>query len=269
MMDVTRLFKEGGKPDAPLIDQKKNDEMGFIKMMMEMWLEDFEDHILAGVRKAREFNPDVVVINELYKPMILVMHALCFPVMEVGLSAFAYMEKLKNRIEGFFMERWFRKELNGKLAHAVPECKPLLRDNFRQTAIYYGNLPSRISLAVCGPLVPKGMHPDQFKHVGHICLGNDQVGELDAKTSSDWFGTGDASSSALDAFLSAGSEPVYIGWGSMVLMSPRFMAHLAVRSLKVANLRGLVCGGWAQLSADLLKGEVDSAALAEYARENV
>mmetsp|Transcript_13457 Transcript_13457/g.28109 ORF Transcript_13457/g.28109 Transcript_13457/m.28109 type:complete len:1010 (-) Transcript_13457:333-3362(-) len=70
----------------------------------------------------------------------------------------------------------------------------------------------------------------------------------------------------LKTFLDSGTPPVAIGWGSMTMrgMTPRCMLGLALRSLKGADRRGVVIGGWAKLHEvyeALLRGEVLAAEL--------
>merc|ERR1719230_323724 len=55
----------------------------------------------------------------------------------------------------------------------------------------------------------------------------------------------------------------------MIAVSREYMAILAVRSLKLANQRGVILGGFAHLRAGLLGGAEDAAALQEYAKANV
>ncbi|KAL3927336.1 MAG: hypothetical protein SGPRY_002869 [Prymnesium sp.] len=71
----------------------------------------------------------------------------------------------------------------------------------------------------------------------------------------------------ISAFLVEGEAPVYVGWGSMIATSPCFMAKLAVHALLLAKRRGIVLGGFAKLSADMLSDGPQK--LIDYARENV
>uniref|UniRef100_A0A7S4AX91 Erythromycin biosynthesis protein CIII-like C-terminal domain-containing protein n=1 Tax=Pseudo-nitzschia australis TaxID=44445 RepID=A0A7S4AX91_9STRA len=64
------------------------------------------------------------------------------------------------------------------------------------------------------------------------------------------------------------SDPVYIGWGSMVAVSPEYMTRLAVQSLKLAGLSGIVLGGFAKLGIDLLSKD-DDKDLYDYAKKHV
>mmetsp|Transcript_81158 Transcript_81158/g.224611 ORF Transcript_81158/g.224611 Transcript_81158/m.224611 type:complete len:534 (-) Transcript_81158:151-1752(-) len=68
----------------------------------------------------------------------------------------------------------------------------------------------------------------------------------------------------LTEFLSRGAPPVYMGWGSMVANSAEHMTCLAVRSLRRAGLRGVILGGWAKLSAAMVRGQPDAAELEAY-----
>lgn len=68
-----------------------------------------------------------------------------------------------------------------------------------------------------------------------------------------------------DAYLAA--KPVYIGWGSMSAGgTPQFLTGLALRSLMLSNKKGIICGGWSDLSIKnkLLEKEKDYKALKAY-----
>lgn len=70
-------------------------------------------------------------------------------------------------------------------------------------------------------------------------------------------------------FIEAGEKPVYIGWGSMMVFSKEHMARLAVGALKEANRRGIVVGGWAELSAESLGDDEGYADLKEFCKSHV
>eukprot|EP00747_Dinoflagellata_sp_TGD_P008110 gnl/TRDRNA2_/TRDRNA2_117739_c0_seq1.p1 gnl/TRDRNA2_/TRDRNA2_117739_c0~~gnl/TRDRNA2_/TRDRNA2_117739_c0_seq1.p1 ORF type:complete len:278 (+),score=65.33 gnl/TRDRNA2_/TRDRNA2_117739_c0_seq1:50-835(+) len=74
---------------------------------------------------------------------------------------------------------------------------------------------------------------------------------------------------ALDRFLASGPEPVYIGWGSLMCGTPETMCALALRALKIADVRGVVCGGWAGVTLDAVKGMPDEAELLKFVDKNV
>jgi len=70
-------------------------------------------------------------------------------------------------------------------------------------------------------------------------------------------------------FINAGEKPVYIGWGSMMVYSKEHMARLAVEALKEAGKRGIIVGGWAELSAESLGTGDEYNDLKAYSRENI
>jgi len=83
-------------------------------------------------------------------------------------------------------------------------------------------------------------------------------------------GFGGDSEKALNSFIDKCSEPpVYIGWGSIVCPSSEWMAIFAVRVLKEAGCKGIICGGWAHLNESLLASAPDAEELAAYASANV
>lgn len=70
-------------------------------------------------------------------------------------------------------------------------------------------------------------------------------------------------------FIKAGEKPVYIGWGSMMVFSKEHMARLAVGALKEANRRGIIVGGWAELSEESLGDGEEHAELKEFCKSHV
>ena len=75
----------------------------------------------------------------------------------------------------------------------------------------------------------------------------------------------------LCAFLDAADSPVYIGWGSMVAISPLHMLTLALRVLMALGKRGVILAGWAKLSANLIDESTapDVEELRSYLAKNV
>lgn len=106
---------------------------------------------------------------------------------------------------------------------------------------------------------------------GYVITGNwkipKEVQEEAAKKGSTLFNAG-SQHEACTKFIDAGEKPVYIGWGSMMVYSKEHMARLAVGSLKEAGKRGIIVGGWAELSEESLGGD-DAEDLKEYSRNNV
>lgn len=79
-------------------------------------------------------------------------------------------------------------------------------------------------------------------------------------------------SAELAAFLKAGGPPVYIGFGSMK-GNPEFckqLSTMAIAGLKESNQRGVLLGGWAGLTAQVLDTSTEKGqALKDYAATNV
>lgn len=60
----------------------------------------------------------------------------------------------------------------------------------------------------------------------------------------------------LEAFLEAGPQPVYIGFGSMAGRNPERLANIVVTALQKAGVRGIIATGWGGLKADALPGTI-------------
>lgn len=75
--------------------------------------------------------------------------------------------------------------------------------------------------------------------------------------------------SDMEKFIQSGSKTVYMGWGSMTCKSPEHMAKLAVRALQIAGCQGIILGGFAKISMEVLKSSGADAELIEYAEKNV
>ncbi len=55
---------------------------------------------------------------------------------------------------------------------------------------------------------------------------------------------------ALDAWLDAGSAPIFFGFGSTPVADPSAMLHDIARLTRERGLRGLICAGWSDFGAD-------------------
>lgn len=80
-----------------------------------------------------------------------------------------------------------------------------------------------------------------------------------AKTTGYWFlnETGDWSPSPeLEAFLQAGSPPVYVGFGSMAGRDPARLTNIVIEALQKAGVRGLIATGWGGLKVNKLPGTI-------------
>ena len=96
------------------------------------------------------------------------------------------------------------------------------------------------------------------------------LGPLNFKLHQEWGPEfGQAEWPALEAFLKrCSSKPVYMGFGSMIYHSGKFMSLLSLRALMSLGQFGVIASGWAQLSADF-EGETDAAELTAFCKEKV
>lgn len=76
-----------------------------------------------------------------------------------------------------------------------------------------------------------------------------------------------APGSMLAAFISAGPPPIYVGFGSMNIVNRAQLLREVLQALKQLSKRAVVLGGWAKLSARVLRdsGEATDQILADYA----
>lgn len=56
----------------------------------------------------------------------------------------------------------------------------------------------------------------------------------------------------LEAFLAAGSPPVYVGFGSMAGRDPERLGRIVIEALQKAGARGILATGWGGLKAETL-----------------
>ncbi|CAE7359519.1 UGT80A2 [Symbiodinium sp. KB8] len=73
----------------------------------------------------------------------------------------------------------------------------------------------------------------------------------------------------MEDFLAQGDAPVYIGFGSMKVFTPKYMTLLCARALHLTGLRGVICAGWAGMDPQHLEGEADELELTEYVKNSV
>ena len=64
-------------------------------------------------------------------------------------------------------------------------------------------------------------------------------------------------------------RPQYLGFGEMLAISPASMVLVAVRSLSHAGERGIIVGGHAELSMELLLRATNDKEVIAYAKERV
>jgi len=84
----------------------------------------------------------------------------------------------------------------------------------------------------------------------------------------------DSQKKKMQEFIDKQQKPVYMGWGSMIRKSTHEMVFFAVEALMMSNQRGIILGGSAGLSMQVLEDAVagnvsSSQQIIDYAKENV
>jgi len=153
----------------------------------------------------------------------------------------------------------------------LPEGEPYMPNSFREFMFqaFHPITPVLVAASPSLASVREDFSKDlkkQMKITGAWVLSKEEQRER-FEGSNALFGGPDRK--ALEAFLTGGDPPVYMGWGSMFAISPEHMTCMAVRSLKEAGLRGVVLKGTAKMGIEKLAGQPDSEALVEYAKESL
>eukprot|EP00554_Chaetoceros_debilis_P008249 CAMPEP_0194099054 /NCGR_PEP_ID=MMETSP0150-20130528/328_1 /TAXON_ID=122233 /ORGANISM="Chaetoceros debilis, Strain MM31A-1" /LENGTH=544 /DNA_ID=CAMNT_0038785195 /DNA_START=70 /DNA_END=1704 /DNA_ORIENTATION=+ len=155
------------------------------------------------------------------------------------------------RLEDFILyDQLLESELNHSPIFPLLVCQPV-----RFKDILHPKLPSSQNLRFVGPAIIE--QADQMRG--------------DAQS----FGSDSEREKLLEFIGSdAGKKPVYMGWGSMIRASTQEMAIFAVEALMGSNQRGIVLGGLAGLSMEVLAAacatdDKDGQKLMDYAKENV
>jgi len=164
---------------------------------------------------------------------------------------------MPQRLNDFLLfDQWYNSEVNhSPLLPILIAQSPLFKDAL------YPKLPSSPNLKFVGPAIIESNH--QIK------------GDISS------FG-GEFTITKLRDFLALDVErkPVYMGWGSMIRQSTKEMVLFAVEALRKSHQRGIILGGFAELSMEVLKEAVASSnnsyyaddsgrEILEYAKENI
>lgn len=128
--------------------------------------------------------------------------------------------------------------------------------------------PKKIAMVSQSTLFKEILAPESNEKLAFI--GPSALDANQQKKSASYFG-GNAVQSKIEKFVSEDplNKPVYCGWGSMICKSPGYMVEFAIRSLQISHNRGVVQGGFAGLSMDLLKQTTFDQELIEYAEKKV
>ena len=73
----------------------------------------------------------------------------------------------------------------------------------------------------------------------------------------------------VERFLAAGDAPIYMGFGSIISGSSKFMTLQLLRALKITGERGILMKGWSSMCIEDVEGEEDAEELKAYAAEKV
>ena len=136
-----------------------------------------------------------------------------------------------------------------------------------------------LPMLICqSPLFKDVLHPTlpssyNRRFIGPVIIENtDQIGGDAAQS----FGP-DSERKRIKEFIASDikRKPVYMGWGSMIRKSTQEMALFAVEALVMSNQRGIILGGSAGLSLEMLEragnstNDDDFKQIMDYAKENV
>jgi len=152
----------------------------------------------------------------------------------------------------------------------------LLYDQLLESQVNHS--PLLLMLICQSPLFKDALHPtlppsQNRRFIGPAIIGKtDQIGGDAAQS----FG-GDSERVRIKEFIASDVErkPIYMGWGSMIRKSTQEMSIYAVRALMTSNKRGIIVGGLAGLSMEMLEdagnsmSNGDGKQIIDYAKDNV
>ena len=113
------------------------------------------------------------------------------------------------------------------------------------------------SPAVCGEL------PSECNSM------NVQIGALMPSVEQSGSSFGGEQLGQMNDFLASGSAPVYIGFGSIICGTSKFMCLLSLRALRLVGERGIIVSSWSSMSLQDLEGEPDSEELKAFCADKV
>mmetsp|Transcript_23742 Transcript_23742/g.51873 ORF Transcript_23742/g.51873 Transcript_23742/m.51873 type:complete len:542 (-) Transcript_23742:485-2110(-) len=256
------------------------------RKMGEFHKRDFHRVLQVSLQEARDFAPDALLCAGMEGTQgRAIGHVMNVPVVTIQLQSFliptrhdpswfeeptwlpGFVHLWVQRIVMQMMLSADKEAKHPELLKQLPECEPILVQNIHQSMFLVDSVVEPTLVGV-SPLVlhPRPDWQNQPKLTGFWVVPKTEQ-EKHMKGGNKDFGG--SSQAILEKFLASGPEPAYLGWGSMVCGPKERMAALAVRSLKLANLRGVVLGGWAGLTLELLRNEPDREELLKYAQENI
>lgn len=130
-------------------------------------------------------------------------------------------------------------------------CRPRFPLLFAVSSVFYGRFPPDFNDR-CRPLGALSFRPDQQ-------VGIDFGTTLELQKLKDF----------LQKCKASNERPIYMGFGSMICESSKFMTLLCLRALMTCRRPGVILSGWAELSLKDVEGEADSAELQAFCRDKV
>eukprot|EP00534_Pseudo-nitzschia_fraudulenta_P011457 CAMPEP_0201210352 /NCGR_PEP_ID=MMETSP0851-20130426/180111_1 /ASSEMBLY_ACC=CAM_ASM_000631 /TAXON_ID=183588 /ORGANISM="Pseudo-nitzschia fraudulenta, Strain WWA7" /LENGTH=477 /DNA_ID=CAMNT_0047499135 /DNA_START=99 /DNA_END=1529 /DNA_ORIENTATION=- len=238
--------------------------------MKELWpaLESFQPTVLlaGGLSKTKA----IIYSHAKTVPMVIVDLQIVMPLSDQAPSGLPNLPFGTNKI-------WFKLLLAGAGTY-IKSMKGITKDTLDINMDGKFEIPIMDTIMTDIPSFPGPvcvgtstfvipLHPEWPKENFHTCgfftIGKEKQ-ELMMKDKSKGSQFGSDSNAALTEFLSKGTPPVYVGWGSMLCKSEKWMVTLAVEALQHAGMRGVLLGGWAGLSQEHIPDH-----LVEYCNENV
>lgn len=269
--DIHRDFE---KPEIAKLLREGDTQKFWAEIMGSITRQDMVKRTNSFLQSAVKFKPDIILANEI---LFIIAHAVG---VELGVPAIQCLLtarnddflKMKGRFLIYFITKWGRDVCQPAITEVLPSYKPWLTVNFWQIAEKIRRCPEPTLVSVSERVVPKKPGFNRQEYTGYWTIDNEQQNK--AMSSGDHnFGGQDAET--ITRFLAQRGErciaPAYFGWGSMIALSAEHMACLAVRSLKLSKLRGIVLKGWAGVTMDHVRNAQckDATELVAYAEENV
>jgi UDP:flavonoid glycosyltransferase YjiC (YdhE family) len=245
----------------------------------------FPDNIAKKIDAIQTFSPHIILASVLeYYEIAPIAGILSLPVLRISLQS---LYPSKDQISCLGEPSWCPHRMFAYLFHYIlfsgerdckqsiildqlPDGKPWVSLTFEQhmADFLHPITPSLIGFSPCLFRQKSDWTSDvkeAVKLTGFWVI--DKQPSAQTLGGDNFFG-GESAKEMLSKFL-LGGPAIYMGWGSMIAVSEKHMACLAVRSLMKAQVRGIILGGWAKLDAERLKDEADSALLQAYAKDNV
>mmetsp|Transcript_22974 Transcript_22974/g.61194 ORF Transcript_22974/g.61194 Transcript_22974/m.61194 type:complete len:579 (-) Transcript_22974:108-1844(-) len=253
--------------------------------LAELNKKSFSKHFQVQLQAARSFQPEVILASSMELTQArAIAGALNVPVITCQLTCMHPSGKESSMLgEPLWLPGWchlaawrvmvflwLAGEKDGKYAvlrEQLPGCETLLPQNSEQALLFFNKPVEPQLCGVSASVVKCRSDWDQPPVLtGFWVVNSDEQHKRMLAGDASFGGT---TVETVDHFLQRGEPPAYLGWGSMLAVSPEHMTCLAVRALRRAGLRGVVLGGWAKLSAEMLEGQPDSEELKAYAADNV